>query len=61
MHEARRFRREDDAEPSILDVNDLPLDVVLASDDSALSTALRRVVRDMDQPGENFAAHGSTP
>jgi hypothetical protein len=52
---------EDDAAPSIPDVRDLSVDAVLRADDSALSKALRRVVADMQQADESYAAHGSSP
>lgn len=61
MHEASGFSPDDEVNATIPDVSNLPLDVVLGVDDSALSNALRRLVREMNRPGENYAAHGTTP
>lgn len=61
MHEVESSGSEDDTESMIADVSSMPLDAVFHSDDSALSNAMRRLLGDMARPGENYAAHGSTP
>lgn len=61
MREAESSPAEGDADPAIADLSSLSLDVVLGSDDSALANSLRRLLHDMGRPGENYAAHGSTP
>ena len=50
-----------DAHRAILDLSALPLDRVLEADDSVLDNALRRVKEQLSRPGENYAAHGTTP
>jgi FXSXX-COOH protein len=61
MHDAERSAEEGDAPPPVADISQQALDVVFASDDSALANAVRRIVRGMGLPGESYAAHGSTP
>lgn len=61
MHDERTLPQDDDAPATIADVRSLSLDVLLHTDDSALTDALRRVLSDLSRPGENYAAHGSTP
>lgn len=61
MREAEHFHRQDETEHRRLNVDDLPLDIVLRHDDSALDNALLHLLRGLDRPGENYAAHGSTP
>lgn len=60
MHDERTVP-QDDEPAGIADVRRLPLDVLLDTDDSALANALRRVLRDLSQPGENYAAHSTAP
>ncbi|BFU46648.1 FxSxx-COOH cyclophane-containing RiPP peptide [Krasilnikovia sp. MM14-A1004] len=43
------------------DLRALPLDTILSSDDTVLDNALRRVHEELGRPGENYAAHGTTP
>jgi FXSXX-COOH protein len=50
-----------DPNHAILDLFALPLDQVLEADDSVLDNALRRVKEQLNRPGENYAAHGTTP
>jgi FXSXX-COOH protein len=59
MHEATR-RNDHEGEPLLPILDALPLKAVLTGNDSALSTALRRLVQDMNEPGENYAAHSSS-
>lgn len=61
MHEAGSSPSEGETDSALPDVNGVPLDTLLAGEDSALHTALRRLLREMERPGENYAAHGSTP
>jgi hypothetical protein len=44
----------------IPDLNDVPIEVLLDDDESILSTALRRLVSDMNRPAENYAAHSNS-
>lgn len=61
MRETGNSPSEGDADLPVVDLGRLPLDVLLKSDDSALSNAMARLVRGMERPGENYAAHGTTP
>lgn len=61
MHDARSFQRDNEPDPTSWDVTQLPLEQTLRSDDSALDNVVRRLLRDMSQPSENYAAHGTTP
>ncbi|GIF75271.1 FxSxx-COOH cyclophane-containing RiPP peptide [Asanoa siamensis] len=60
MHEAMRRSPDQDGEPHLPNVDALPLESVLTSDDSALNTALRRLVHEMTEPGDYYAAHSSS-
>jgi len=51
---------EDDAVLAIPDLRDLPVDVVLNADNSALGNTLQRLVTEMVGPDESYAAHGSS-
>jgi hypothetical protein len=44
----------------IPDVRSLPLDVVLSTEDSALSKAVLRLVEDLGRPAEQYTAHGTS-
>jgi FXSXX-COOH protein len=61
MHALRISSLGQDADSAVADLTRLPLSVVLDPQDSALDNALRRVLREIDKPGENYAAHGSAP
>ena len=61
MRETERLPGDDGTEPMIADVGQLPLETLLASDDSALASTIRRVIDELGRPGENYAAHGTTP
>ena len=50
-----------DTDHGILDLRSLPLDTVLEAHDSVLDNALRKVREQWRHPGENYAAHGTTP
>lgn len=51
---------QDDGMPAIPDVRSLALDVVLSTEDSALSKAVLRLVGDLGRPAEHYAAHGTS-
>jgi hypothetical protein len=59
MYEDAPPAAEQEYGSAILDVNELPIEALVDHDDSVLSDALRRLVRDMDRPAENYAAHSS--
>lgn len=61
MRETMRLPGNDETEPMIADVGRIPLETLLASDDSALASTIRRVIDELGRPGENYAAHGTTP
>lgn len=61
MDEAGISPPEGDAGLVIHNLGRVPLEIVLTSDSSALDNALRRLLQDIAQPGENYAAHGTTP
>lgn len=42
------------------DARSLSLDAVLRGDETALGHAVRRVVRDLSLPSEQYTAHGQT-
>lgn len=44
-----------------MNVGDLPIRELLSMTDSALHVQIQRVLEDIDRPGENYAAFGSTP
>jgi FXSXX-COOH protein len=44
-----------------VDVSHLPLTDLLRSDDTALAVSLRRVLADLDNAPESFAAFANTP
>jgi FXSXX-COOH protein len=50
-----------DADQVRMNVGDFPLDQLLKSEDSALTAMVRRVLGDIDDAGENYAAFGSAP
>lgn len=52
---------DDETEPVIADVRRLPLESLLAGDDSVLASTVRRVIDELGHPGESYAAHGTTP
>ena len=45
----------------LVDVARLPLPELMTSDDSALNVCLARVLTDVENAGESFAAFGNTP
>lgn len=59
MSEAESSPTEGDVRSPIVDLRQWPIDDVLG-DHSALANSMRRVVDDMAQSGESYAAHGST-
>jgi FXSXX-COOH protein len=61
MDESTGTNADRDTGHAILDLCALPLDQVLEADDSVLDNALRRVKEQLSRPGENYAAHGTTP
>ncbi|MDQ7905964.1 hypothetical protein RB614_15735 [Phytohabitans sp. ZYX-F-186] len=52
---------DEDVRVPLLDLTSLRLPEVLDSDDTVLADCLRRLLRDLAEPGEIYAAHGSTP
>ncbi|MGN9912786.1 hypothetical protein ACTMTJ_35155 [Phytohabitans sp. LJ34] len=60
MAEAERPPAEGDGVTPIADLTAHSLDDVLGSGESALTSSMRRLVEDMRQSGEHYAAHGST-
>lgn len=61
MGEAGPYCPATGAGPPLTDVRELRLTELLDTDDSVLATALRQVLRDLEQPGESYAAHGNAP
>jgi hypothetical protein len=59
---SERARPNPDAEEpsSIADVMDVPLDVVLFSDDSVLDHSVRRRLAEIEGECESYAAHSSS-
>lgn len=49
-----------DGGSAIPELNGLPIKALLGDDDSVLNAALRRIVREMNRPAENYAAHSSS-
>ena len=43
----------------ILDVTKIPLGELLESDDSVIARSVRRVLQEIETPGENYAAHST--
>jgi FXSXX-COOH protein len=61
MHDAETYSQDPPDEPMV-DISKVPLEVVLgSSQDSVLNNALRRLMGEIGRPGEDYAAHGSTP
>jgi FXSXX-COOH protein len=61
MQQTGSLPSDDDAESAIVDLRRLPLDAVLQRGDTVLDNAVSRQLDSMGKPGENYAAHGSTP
>ncbi|BCB76336.1 hypothetical protein GCM10022251_24620 [Phytohabitans flavus] len=58
MYEAPEV--QPDAQSSAIpDLRSVPLEAVLATDDSVLSNAVRRLLGDLSRPSERYAAHGN--
>jgi FXSXX-COOH protein len=53
--------RDDDAEPSLIDVTGMPLAQLLPSDDTVLTNSLRRLLIELDHPQEAIAAFSNYP
>ena len=51
--------RNDETTP-LLDLTGWRLDQVLGDGDTVLDQAVRRLVRDLDRPGERYSAHGTS-
>lgn len=54
------FSQDDEAVAVIPDLGGMPLEVIFSADDSALSNAVQRLLRDLRRPGEQYAAHSTT-
>ncbi|RZU52348.1 FXSXX-COOH protein [Krasilnikovia cinnamomea] len=61
MDDAAANTTDSDVNHVIPDLGTLPLDKVLSAEDTVLNNALRRVHEELGRPGENYAAHGTTP
>lgn len=61
MREGMRLSENDDTQTVIIDVRDVPLEILLNGGNPALAHTLRAVAAELVQPAGNYAAHGSTP
>jgi hypothetical protein len=61
MGETTRLSDNDDTNPVIVDVSQVPLERLLGDDDSPLTQTIRSVLNDLGRPDENYAAHGTVP
>jgi hypothetical protein len=52
---------DDDDKWSNRDLSTMPLDQLLADNNSVLDNAVRQVREQLKRPGETYAAHGTTP
>ncbi|MFC4071857.1 hypothetical protein [Actinoplanes subglobosus] len=61
MRQTGDFPVDEHTESALLDVRRMPLETLLRSRDAALDHALARQLDNVRNPGENYAAHGTTP
>lgn len=61
MQQAGNSPVDDEAGSAIVDLRRLPLGDLLRPGDSVLDNAMSRQLDSLGEPGENYAAHGSTP
>jgi hypothetical protein len=61
MQQAGDYSVEGGVESDLSYIRRMPLDEVLRGTDRALDHALTREVDKLGEPGENYAAHGTTP
>ncbi|GAB1689768.1 FxSxx-COOH cyclophane-containing RiPP peptide [Krasilnikovia sp. M28-CT-15] len=61
MDDAAANTTDSDVNHGPPDLGALPLDKVLGVEDTVLNNALRRVHEELSRPGENYAAHSTTP
>ena len=61
MQQAGTSSVDDEAGSAIVDLRRLPLADLLRPGDSVLDNAVSRQLGRLGEPGENYAAHGSTP
>ncbi|GAA0903101.1 hypothetical protein [Virgisporangium aurantiacum] len=57
MSESPGWNLDEEAQPTIADVSNIPLEIVFRTDDSALGHSIRKLLLDMNRQGENYAAH----
>jgi FXSXX-COOH protein len=59
MSEGAQLNLDGDVHFMIADVAEIPLEILLDSDDSALGNSVRRILREIKTQGEHYAAHST--